>query len=72
MNNYNEEMYADRYPEIDELYKNVFSSNTEMNVNWMRNNPELAVESIIKFFETHSDKHFNHTCDTRFVPSTLH
>lgn len=70
------EGYAERY---DHRYQNtlegtrqhVSSVNTEMNVNWMRNNPELAVEAIINFFEENHDRDFNHDVQPRFVPEGL-
>lgn len=68
MDNYNAEMYADRYPDLKGTRELISSSNTEMNTGWMRDNPELAVESIIRFFEENPDKHFTYNASVRFVP----
>lgn len=69
MDNYNEEMYGDRYPDLVFPKDLTSACNTEMNTGWMRENPELAVEAIIKFFEENPDKHFTYGLGCRFVPN---
>lgn len=69
MDNYNAEMYGDRYKDLEFPRDSVSHSNTEMNVGWMRANPELAVESLIRFFEESPDKFFTYGLGCRFVPN---
>jgi hypothetical protein len=40
----------------------------EMNVGWMRNNPELAVEGIVDFYNKYNEEEWTYRVRPTFVP----
>lgn len=56
------------YPKFeDESTARTSQVQTEMNVGWMRENPELAVKAIVEFFNSHPEDQFDYSIQPRFI-----